>query len=91
MANIPIRMGKVSQVLKLYSQMLGKRRIGLRPGVSRNTVRHYIDAFHLMTTTIEELSKLWDAELNKRFHPPQQAIVSDKLAGLHAFFPEMQM
>jgi len=90
MANKPISMSKVRQVLKLYAQKIGKRKIGLRLGMSKNTVRHYIEAFHGMKTTIEELSKLSDAELNKRFHPPQQAIVNDKLAELHAFFPEMQ-
>jgi len=84
-------MSKVCQVLYLCAQETGKKKIGLRPRMSMNTVRHSIDTFHWMKNTIKELSKLWDAELNKRYHPPQEAIVSDKLAGLHAFFPEMQM
>lgn len=90
MANQPISMSKVRQVLKLYSQKMGKKKIGERLGMSKNTVRHYIAAFHAMKTTLEDLSKLSDTELNKRFHPPQEAIVDDKLKQLHTFFPEMQ-
>lgn len=90
MSNKPIGMSKVRQVLKLYSQKMGKKKIAIRLGMSKNTVRHYIAAFHAMKTTIEDLTKLSDAELNKRFHPPQEAIVSDRLNELHAFFPEMQ-
>lgn len=90
MSNKPIGMSKVRQVLKLYSQKVEKKEIAIRLGMSKNTVSHYIAAFHAMKTTIEDLSKLSDAELNKRFHPPQEAIVSDRLNELHAFFPEMQ-
>ena len=90
MANQHISMSKVRQVLKLYSQKMGKKKIGFRLGISKNTVRQYISAFLAMKTTIDELSKLSDAELNKRFHPPQEVVVGDKLKALHDFFPEMQ-
>lgn len=90
MANKPISMSNVRQVLKLYSQRMGKKKIGIRLGMSKNTVRHYIQSFHAMKTTIEELLKLPDVELNRLFHPPQEVIVDDRIQQLHAFFPEMQ-
>ena len=90
MANKPISMSKVRQVLKLYAQRMGKKKIGIRLGMSKNTVRHYIQSFHAMKTTIGELLKLPDVELNRLFHPPQEVIVDDRIQQLHAFFPEMQ-
>ena len=71
MANKPISMSKVRQIIKLYAQEIGKKKIALRLGVSKNTVKHYVKVFRGLKTTWEELSKLGDLELNKRFHPPK--------------------
>ncbi len=90
MANKPISMSKVRQIIKLYSQEIGKKKIALRLGVSKNTVKHYVKVFRGLKTTWEELSKLGDLELNKRFHPPKEIVQGNKLKELIEFFPLMQ-
>jgi transposase len=90
MANKTTSMSKVRQVIKLYYQQLGKKKIGERLGMSKHTVKHYIDFFHTLKTTKEELLKLNDFELNKLFHPPKQVILNDRLQQLHDFFPNME-
>lgn len=90
MANKPTSMSKVRQIIKLYSQQMGKRKIGERLGMSRHTVKFYIDYFHSLKTTKDELFKLTDFELNKLFHPPKEILLNDRLKQLYDFFPVMQ-
>ena len=42
MAGKPKRMGQVKQIIRLYQQGLGKKTIAKRLGISKNTVRSYI-------------------------------------------------
>ena len=51
MANKAISMSKIRQIIKLYSQQMGKRKIGERLGMSKNTVKLYIEQFHQLKTT----------------------------------------
>lgn len=90
MGNKPISMSKVRQIIKLYSQSMGKKRIGERLGMSKNTVKLYLDQFRLLKTTWEDLSKLTDYDLNKLFHPPRDILLNEKLKQLFDFFPGMQ-
>lgn len=90
MANKTTSMSKVRQIIKLYSQQMGKRKIGERLGMSRHTVKLYVDHFHSLKTTKEELFKLSDFELNKLFHPPKEVMLNDRLRQLHDFFPVME-
>ncbi len=89
MANKTTSMSKIRQIIKLYSQQMGKKKIGDRLGMSKHTVKLYIDYFHSLKTTKEELFKLSDFEMNKLFHPPKEVILTDRLSQLYAFFPEM--
>ena len=45
MANKPISMSKVRQIIRLYCQKMGKKKIAMRLGVSKNTVKLYLEAF----------------------------------------------
>ncbi len=90
MANKPTSMSKVRQILKLSSQGIGKKKIGVRLGVSKNTVKHYIEVFKTLKTPIDELLRLTDFELNKKFNPRQPLRVSGKLKQLLDFFPIME-
>lgn len=90
MANKTISMSKVRQIIKLYCQQMGKKKIGERLGMSKHTVKLYIDQFHSLKTTKEELFKLTDFELNKLFHPPKEVLLNDRLKQLHDFFPVME-
>jgi transposase len=90
MANKPISMGKVRQVIKLYSQGIGKKKIAARLGVSKNTVKLYVEVFIKLQTTWQELSKKTDFELNQVFHPPQETILNKRVKELFDFFPVME-
>ena len=39
-------MSNVRQIIKLYSQQMGKKKISERLGMSKNTVKLYIEQFH---------------------------------------------
>jgi transposase len=89
MANKPISMSKIRQIIKLYSQQMGKKKIGERLGMSKNTVKLYVEQFRQLKTTKEELFKLTDFELNKLFHPPLEITTNDRIKQLYDFFPVM--
>ena len=59
MANKPITMNKIRQILRLYTQSKGKKFISSNTGVARNTVKKYISIF-------KELRKTFRHELD--FH-----------------------
>jgi len=90
MANKTISMSNVRQIIKLYSQSMGKKKIALRLGISKNTVKLYIERYKKLHTTWDELSRLTDFELNKLFHPPQKTPLSERLQALQDFFPGME-
>jgi len=90
MANKPIEMSKIRQILRLYSKGIGKRKIASRVGSSKNTVRIYIDSFVRLKQTIEEVLNLTDLELNNLFHPPRVEYSSDRSKALLEFFPEAE-
>ena len=91
MANQPISMSNVRQIIKLYyTQNMGKKKIGERLGISKNTVKIYVDQYLQMKSPWDELSKLTDFELNKLFHPPKTTPIGDRLKELHAYFPIME-
>ena len=90
MANKATSMSKVRQIIKLYCQQMGKKKIGERLGMSKHTVKLYIDHFRSLQRTKEDLFKLTDFELNKLFHPPKESPVSGRLKTLFDFFPVME-
>lgn len=90
MANKSISMSRVRQIIKLYNQGIGKKKIGTRLGMSKNTVKLYIETYYSLKITWDELSRLDDFELNKLFHPPRELILNDKVQQLYDFFPEME-
>ena len=90
MANKTISMNTIRQIMKLYSQRMGKKKIGGRLSISKNTVKLYIDAYHRLQRPWEELSLLTDYELNKIFNPVQEVIASNKLQQVYDFFPIME-
>jgi len=89
MANKTTSMSKVRQIIKLYTQQMGKKKIGERLGMSKHTVKHYIDLFRSLKIPKEELFKLSDFDLNKLFHPPKETLINDQLKQLYDFFPLM--
>lgn len=90
MPNKSIRMSKVRQIIKLYSQGIGKKKIGLRLGMSKNTVKLYIEQYYKLKRTANELYALTDFDLNKLFHPPEEVFLNERLKHLYEFFPVME-
>jgi transposase len=90
MANKAISMSKVRQVIKLHSQGIGKKKIAVRLGISSNTVKLYLDHYYQLKVTWDELSRLTDFELNKRFHPPEEIFLNERMRQLHSFYPVME-
>lgn len=83
-------MSKVRQIIKLFSQGIGKKKVALRLAVSKNTVKHYIDIFNRLQTSWDTLSKLSDLELNQIFHPVEELPPPDRLQQLLDYFPDME-
>jgi transposase len=91
MANKATSMSKIRQIIKLFhKENMGKRRIGERLGMSKNTVRMYIEIFQRLNMTWEEICKQTDFELNRLFHPPKDVLLNPRVAELYAFFPDMK-
>lgn len=90
MANKPISMSNVRQIIKLYSYGMGKRKIALRLGISKNTIKLYIETYKDLKTTKEELFKHTDFELDQIFHPPHRTPVNPRVQQLFDFFPIME-
>jgi transposase len=85
MANNPILMSKLRQVLKLHCQGQNKLQISITTGLSRNTVKKYIRLFTQFKTTWEEIALQSDKELDERFCIEPELVVDARLAPLHEF------
>jgi len=90
MSNKLTSMSKIRQIIKLFAQRMGKKKIAERLGMSKHTVKFYIDFYETLKTPWDELSKLTDFELNKLFHPPQQTPLTKRLQQLYDYFPIME-
>ncbi len=80
-------MSKLRQIIKLYCQHMGTRKISEATGVSRNTIKKYIKQFLLIKTTWGELSLLSDKEINDLFNEESIPEPCEKLDKLIAYFP----
>ena len=91
MANKPIVMSKLRQVLRLYSQGKSKLFISNYLDLSHNTVDKYITQCKLLKRPIVDILNLSDLDLEKLFieKPPEEP--SKKLKDLYGFFPYMQI
>ena len=90
MANTPIAMNKLRNTLRLYTEGKGKKFIASYLGLSRNTVRKYIDRFTQSRLTYQEVQQLTDRKLYETFQLGEEKEVPDKMQVLLRFFPRMQ-
>lgn len=86
MANKPIRMSKLRHVLKLHCQGHSKLNISTVTGLSRNTVKKYLNAFTALHTTWTEVNELSDKDLDELFCKEPEIVVEKRLQELHLFF-----
>ncbi len=58
MANTHLDMRKIKQLYRLYTQGISKRKISKQLGISRNTVRKYLELLVKSKLTSEEIDRL---------------------------------
>ena len=80
-------MSKIRQILRLHSQGRSKVQIAAQTGMSRNTLKKYLNEFTESRLTIEEISELSDKDLEDLFVKPDDKPVNDKLQTLFNLFP----
>ncbi len=89
MANNPINMIKIRQILRLHCQGYSKLAIAAQSGVSRNTLKKYIKEFTASNLTFEEISELSDKDLEDLFIKPAETPLNDRLQILFNLFPSI--
>ena len=88
MANRPILMSKLRQVLKLHFQGESKLKISENTGIARNTIKKYLRVLYALKTTWQDIEKLPDKELDELFCKEPEKIVDERHTLLHEFFAE---
>jgi transposase len=89
MANTPISMSKIRQLLRLDVQGYSKLRIAEQTSISRNTLKKYLTAFKESQLSYEEINLLSDKALEELFVKPRAKPLSAKLETLFGLFPSM--
>lgn len=88
MGNKKITMQKLRQVLRFYSQGKGTKSIGYIVGLSRNTVKKYLQVFHSLHMDFDEVLSLDDSRLSELFYlSPQPVIHDSRYAVLEPLLP----
>lgn len=87
MANQFISMNKIRQILRLYSQKKGKLSIAEQTGVSRNTVKKYVQIFLQSGLDFKEIFELCDTDLELIFTQPPEKPPAHRLQTLFGLFP----
>jgi transposase len=89
MANNPISMSKIRQILRLHSQGRSKLLIAKQTGVARNTLKKYLREFELSGLSFNEVTELGDKDLEDLFIKPEERPITPKLQTLCSLFPAM--
>jgi transposase len=89
MANKPVDMHCIRQILRLYSVGTSKQKISRYLGLSRNTIKKYIKLFEQCRLTFEELSELDDKDLEDLYNPVSSSPQNIKDKELENYFSYM--
>jgi len=90
MANNPISMSKIRQILRLHSQGCSKLKIAAQTSVSRNTLKKYLKTFTSARLTFDEINELSDKELEDLFVKPEEKPLNERLQNLFNLFPAIE-
>ncbi len=71
-------MSQIKQLLRLHSQGMGKKAIARYLGISRNTVKSYLEKLPGVMMDITDLLALDDPELEKKFHQGNPAYKQER-------------
>lgn len=78
MANKPISMSKIKQIIRCYCQGIGSKKTHQITGVSRNVIKLYVRKFQALRLTLEDIEGYDDLALQQLFFPPKEATVPDE-------------
>ena len=90
MANNPISMIRIRQILRLHTQGYSKLKIAVQTGISRNTLKKYLKEFTTSELSFEELNELSDKDLEDLFVKREDEPVTKKLQTLFKRFPAVE-
>jgi transposase len=90
MANKPIVMLKLRQILRYYTHGTSKKQISEITGIARNTVKRYIGRFIALRITYEEVLALSDHELARLFIEPHPSLPDARFEQLQQLLPEIE-
>ena len=82
MAGKPKRMSQVKQILQLHSQGNGNKTIARNLGISKNTVKSYLEKYRSSKISLATLLKMEDHALEKVFHPGNPAYKDNRFEEL---------
>ena len=93
MANKPITMNKIKQIIRYHSQGFGSKKISSSTGVSRNVVKGYIKRFQALGLSFTELEACSDEQVYGMFFGEKQLASFiphlDRYKRLQALLPEI--
>lgn len=89
MANKPISMSKLRQILRLHTQGESNLQISKLSGISRNTLKKYVKKLRGLRLTYEDVNLMSDDELDTIFgsYIPEPC---ERYTQLHALFPKFE-
>jgi transposase len=90
MPNKRITMSKLRQLLRLYDQGESKKRIGVLCGLSRNTVKKYLNRLEELGLSIKETEKMSDHELDALFGEGVMPEPSERYKHLQSKFADIE-
>lgn len=92
MANKPIIMSKIKQIIRCHFQGYGSKKTSAITGVSRNTVKQYLQKFTQSGQTFASIEQMSELDLQALFHPSAilpQLPDMDRYKRLQAKIPEI--
>jgi transposase len=90
MANKPITMLRLRQILRYFTQGTSKKQISEITGVARNTVKRYIGRFITLKITYEDIMALTDRELECLFIEPHPSLPDVRFERLQQLLPDIE-
>lgn len=90
MANKPITMLRLRQILRHFTQGTSKKQISEITGVARNTVKRYLSRFITLKMTYEDIVALSDHELERLFVEPHPTLPDQRFERLQQLFPDIE-
>ena len=82
MAGKPKQMSQIKQLLQLHKQEKGRKEIARILGVSKNTVKVYLEKLSMLKLSTDELLLLDDPVLETKFHPGNPAYSDERFEQL---------